>query len=921
MRRRIAELEARLATTENEASRGITVSRDAEVIQQVSGPVSQLIGKLILGRDVEEEERQHLARYLHALVGDLRRLPLRALDAQLADGRGVDLARVYVLLATQTHVILAQGSPQNLGSFFQNSRVPMLLQDAELYKQVITTHNPAFALPDVAIINVKWNESDSLRSDRSGEKTITLSRRLLVTEATQQHRRLVLLGDPGSGKSTFFRHLAWVFARRGIGQFGPETQLPGWEDTYQMLPLILPLRRLAGSPIEADAGAQAVYTALRNMVVSCGVERPDNLLSEALLQGTAIVLLDGLDEVPQTPTLASADRRAILRAVNAFAERYERARLVLTCRTRAFDADLRTSLGWPVETLAPFTLGQVRSFVSAWYKELVTAGPIIFDLDKRLGTSLIDSIVASPKLSAMAEVPLLLTIMALVLFHNGELPRDRPQLYERILDLLLGQWDQVREGQSLGQAIGKPEWDSSYIRPLLDRLSYQAHTCATSTDGRGRMDRGEVYAALIDFFVTAQVPEPWGAARRCLDYIEQRSGLLTPDGANSYVFAHLTLQEHCAGRHIALGSEDPVAVTMKHRADDRWREPIFLGAGLMQPAVLNTLLSDLIDQEGKPVERWYRDLILAAELGEDRDWSYLRTRPMLRVDRLQRELCLGLVTLLADASQPLPAADRVRAGLLLGDLGDPRFPVTVEEWETELIRAGEPDSYFCRVDSGMYLIGSPDDDPDIRGEERPQHTFILDHPLYIARYPITNAQWQAWVDRASGQPSYAAKDANFNHPNQPAVAIDWYMANDFCTWLSNQIGALVRLPTEQEWEAAARGGDKRRYPWDDSWCDDHAATTEDCETRGHLWSVPVGCYPAGAAPCGALDMVGNIWEWTASVWQSYPGVEKPFVEERYRVMRGGSWSDNRTWTRCGARSWGHPNYVNNLRGFRVVVIP
>jgi formylglycine-generating enzyme required for sulfatase activity len=433
---------------------------------------------------------------------------------------------------------------------------------------------------------------------------------------------------------------------------------------------------------------------------------------------------------------------------------------------------------------------------------------------------------------------------------------------------------------------------------------------------------------LIAFFQQAGMPEAeaFAAAGRFLEYIDHRSGLLTPDTDETYVFAHLTLQEHCAGRHIVLGSEDPIALAMQHRADDRWREPLFLGMGLAPPADLNDLLAALLDRDEddrpKPVTRWYRDLILAAELGADRDWAYLRTLPRIKVTKLQRDLRAGLVELLSDRDRPLPVAERVRAGFLLGDLGDPRVPVTVEEWRRELARAraGDTDGYFCRVPAGTYIIGSADDDRDAEDEEKPQHQVEIPQPFLVARYPITHAQWQEWVE-VGGEPSYAANDANFN---QPVVAVTWDMCNDFCIWLSAQLGITIRLPTEYEWEAAARGGDARRYPWGDGWRDDHAATEEDRETRGWRWSVPIGCYPAGAAPCGALDMAGNVWEWTADVWQSYPGAGKPFTEEDRRVLRGGYSGGSRTYVRRGARHRGPPAYVIhniNENGFRVVAAP
>ena len=393
----------------------------------------------------------------------------------------------------------------------------------------------------------------------------------------------MLLGDPGGGKSTFVRHLAWALAQRGLAQPIADAALEGWQTQADTLPVVVSLRALAGRLATSKAAAaDAVFAAVCAAIDDYKISRADELVNPALDRGTALILFDGLDEVPLDALPSQvADRQATLRAVRAFTEQHRRARCVLTCRTRAFTDDLRSLLGWHVETLAPFTLGQIRQFTSAWYGELVAKGQITNEQAERLSRQLLDAIIERPKLRAMAETPLLLTLMALILYNKGVLPRDRPQLYERVLELLLGQWDQVRDGQSLGDAIGLPDWDSERIRPLLDRLSYEAHLQAQSTDGRGRLARGALYLALMDFFREARVPRFANAAQACLDYFEQRSGLLAPDTTDTYAFAHLTLQEHCAGRHIALGSEDPSGLVMQHRADDRWREPILLGLGLV----------------------------------------------------------------------------------------------------------------------------------------------------------------------------------------------------------------------------------------------------------------------------------------------------------------------------------------------------
>ncbi|HEU4328813.1 MAG TPA: SUMF1/EgtB/PvdO family nonheme iron enzyme [Roseiflexaceae bacterium] len=876
---------------------------------RVAQAVALNLGTVIYGRTPSDDERERLCWYLEGLLPKLQVLPLRGLSQHLHQGEGIAMPQVYTALATERRTVLAQGTAQQLAPFFQ----------ARPFQSPL---NPQFgpdrALPHQAVLQIQ--------PDAKGERGV-LERALLASEAARQQSRLVLLGDPGSGKSTFVRHLAWALAQRTLDP-AQAPELFGWEPKRELLPILLPLRSLAARLARDGASDATGYAALRDELHACCTHQIDDALSEALSRGAALLLFDGLDEVPVSAAPGVADRLTTLRAVRELARRYGRCPAVLTCRTRAFDEPLRAELGWPIETLAPFTLGQIRHFIPAWYGELVAKIQLNQDQAEQLGQRLLGAITDPnrPRLREMARTPLLLTLMALVLFDRGELPRDRPQLYERMLELLLGQWDQVKDGQSLGEALGLPGWDSSYIRSLLDRLSYEAHAAASSEDGRGRLSRAVLRDELISFFKSMGVAGPGDTALRCLDYMEQRSGLLAPDGPASFVFAHLTLQEHCAGRHLVLSTDEPIAPLLAHRADDRWREPLLLGLGLARPGDLDRLLFELIDRaeagQPKPRERWYRDVILAAEIGADRDWTYLRTRPTVRVVQIQEALRRDLAVLLADRHQPLPVRERVRAGFLLGDLGDPRFPVTVEKWREEVrkMQAGESGGYFCRVEAGTYWIGSANDDPEAREDEKPRHLVTFEQPFWIGRFPITNAQWGAWVE-VGGKPSRSAGDSDLNRPNQPVVSITGEMAVAFCTWLSGELGVTVRLPEEAEWEAAARGLDARRYPWGDEWAEDRAATGEDRETRGWRWSVPVGCYPAGTATCGVLDMSGNVWEWTADVWQSYSGAKEPFRDKRLRVLRGGSYLDERTSVRCGARDWFRLVDFHDIIGLRVVVGP
>ncbi len=653
-------------------------------------------------------------------------------------------------------------------------------------------------------------------------------------------------------------------------------------------------------------------------------------LSKMLHRGVALLLFDGLDEVPTAPEPGQrADRAGTLHAVQAFAHHNRQARLVLTCRTHAFVALQATLPGdWHVSTLAPFTLGQIRHFVEVWYDELAVHTPIDATTISGLKQMLSADIQRRERVRDMAQTPLLLTMMALVLYNKGELPRDRPKLYEAILELLLGQWDRVREGQTLTDVVGWRDWTSERIRPVLDRLSYEAHRDATSADGRGRLSKMAVEWALRQHLAAAEMSEDAAAsaATRVAHYMEQRSGLLQP-AADDYEFAHLTLQEYCAGRHLVRQSK-AMALILEHRDDDRWREPILLGLGTIQegnPWLIESVLRRLIRHDAQDeIARWYRDLILAAEIGSDRDWAYLQEQG-LDVPAIQHDLRIGLTTLLNDATQPLPVNERVRAGFLLGDLGDPRFPVTLAEWQQEAAKAlaGDTSGYFCKVAPGSYTIGSSAADPDARDAEQPQHTVTFNAPFWIARLPITNAQWQAWVSQG-GKPSYYADRSNRNYPNQPVVGVKWYWCRDFCRWLSTATGLTLRLPNEAEWEAAARGSVGRRYPWGDDWRDDQAATADDREIRGTRRSTPVGCYPQGAAPSGALDMAGNVWEWTHTPWTEshLPPRSQELADDAKRFTRkGGGYDSNRTLVRCGARNWVLPTYRIDNIGLRVLLSP
>ncbi|HEU4321724.1 MAG TPA: SUMF1/EgtB/PvdO family nonheme iron enzyme [Roseiflexaceae bacterium] len=772
--------------------------------------------------------------------------------------------------------------------------------------------------------------------------TLWIMRPKLAIEAIADTKRLVLLGEPGAGKSTVLRYLALLLAQRLRGSTDP---LLGWPEHDLPIPILCPLGQVAAAlPVQGGNPDKALDQVLSDLLegevpLYKGL-RPH--LQAALRGAGVLFLFDGLDELPaDAPAGGLSPRAAVAEAIGRLA-RKTRGRIVVTSRVLPYHApgdwQLPADEGWQTRTLAPLAFGQVRTFVQSWYAALAE-GEIDPELDHKhaqtRAEALIGELEASPALRPLIASPLLLTMLAVLHSNTDEVPRDRAKLYEECVLLLLERWEPVRTpGQrrpGLLERLGNlPGLDLDLLREAIHGLAFQAHDRPPGDDGRGVIDGATFHWRMLDLFQRVRSPNALSAITTLEQLLQEDAGLLQVRADRVYTFPHLTFQEYLAACHLA--DQPDMAELVEQRwcgADaERWREVLRLLVGRLrqrgkvQDKLIGWLLRLLTPSLPRPTALRRRDTVLATliygELGETAlansalDIARLITAPL-------RE---ALLDLLAAHDPAISTADRVRASFLLGALGDSRAPVTIAQWQDEVrkLQAGDSSGYFCRVEAGTYWIGSADDDPEARDEEKPRHPVTFEQSFWIGRFPITNAQWQAWVE-AGGQQSYYADDANFNRSNQPVVGITWEMAVAFCTWLSGELGVAVRLPHEAEWEAAARGQEGRRYPWGEVWTEDRAATGDDRETRGWGLSVPVGCYPAGVAGCGALDMAGNVWEWTADVWQSYSGAKKPFREENWRVLRGGSYGNERTFVRCGARGRNHLDFNHGIVGLRVVVGP
>lgn len=208
------------------------------------------------------------------------------------------------------------------------------------------------------------------------------------------------------------------------------------------------------------------------------------------------------------------------------------------------------------------------------------------------------------------------------------------------------------------------------------------------------------------------------------------------------------------------------------------------------------------------------------------------------------------------------------------------------------------------VPAGSFLMGVDHPLPD---EEGPQHAVYLT-PFRIDTHEVTNTRYQRCVeDGACQEPKDLRYYADPSYADHPVVFVSWFDAVDYCEWAGR------RLPSEAEWEKAARGDQALIFPWGNTLQRDRL----NADNRVGA-TLPVGRFPEGSSPYGALDMAGNVWEWVDDWFEPYPGstFNSEFFDRKYKVVRGGSWNHPAEDARTDHRDIAHPARTMAVVGFR-----
>ncbi len=803
---------------------------------------------------------------------------------------------------------------------------------------------------------------------------------LMRASAEDKYRRVVVLGDPGSGKSMFMDNLAWQVAGSHTGK--PDERLPA---EFRRLPLVRVRLRSAALLCKGKGfDAAALLDAMRGEVVALVGEENGTHTWQALeppLLDHGIILLDGVDEVPETEGM----RVDVLDAIDALVKRLgQQARLIITSRPYVFEDKHRYWLdAFSCLELQPMANWQVERFITNWYRLLRETRGRSEALALQNAHELFVELQDRDYLLDPARRPLILTLLTSLHFSRDVLPHSRAELYQEAVALMLERWTQriYRENPEypLDDFERKALAESSVTRKIaLQKLALDA------TRNKTLQIPDVQIKGLFSDFLSAHCN-----ANNLLDFIRYRSGILKPGQGKSFEFYHRSFQDYLAALDITEMDDwqDEIDRLLREEGKDWWGQVFLLlvsakVAGNSKPdavALLLRYVPDTIDDYTNYEEEEWQFLFLAASATIEQK-KPLQGYTSNQYTKLRESLTRHLRHLVEGEYQ-LPIALRAEAGRLLGELGDPRPGVGVIRGSAQQCL---PDIVWESIPQGAFQMGFTAEEAEKPWEKAstPQH--LVDVAAFqISRYPVTNAQFACFVaaggykdERYWQEPKAALEwlrgskadlsllDDNpdlkknyedwlagektrrqpwfweqrkWNNPNHPVVGVSWYEALAFCNWLNASgafAGKTVRLPTEAEWEYAARGSQGLRYAWGNA-ADARLGNYAD---TGLDQTSAVGLFPMGEAfaerEVMLYDMTGNVWEWTSSQWGKKSGApdftyDQLAVQEKQRdnlnehalrINRGGSWLNASDVVRCAIRVRNLPLNRDFDLGFRLLLV-
>ena len=462
---------------------------------------------------------------------------------------------------------------------------------------------------------IKGQQERALWLQSQSEKSSPFPAQNLLDPSKSKDNKIVLLGVPGSGKTTLMSYLALKIAQRNLEDLG----LAHNNINQNSLPVLIRIRELAQQQNRINILEYIQEYAANNLQVT---DLPNGCFKHWLEQGEVVILLDGLDEVAQ-----ESQQVKIVEHIASFLKEFHRNQVIITSRPAGYERGYFRVDGFPHYEIQPFDDPKIESFISQWYDSHCDDKIEAVRWTKHLQAA----IERQDRIKLLAKNPLLLTIIALINRVGAELPRERYKLYESAVKTLLTAWDAGKgdgKDNTLNYRLPLEHLKPRDFKPLMREIAYWIHSQGSTGDKEGgtlinQDDLIKQLSHCISKRKRIELDEAEEEAKSFVKYIQERAGLLDMQGRNCYAFVHKTFQEYLAAedidyRHRNGDFQVVLDSICNHLHDSHWREVLLLLVGKQESNKAAKAIRVILDSNS-PYEKWlHRDLLFAADcLAED----------------------------------------------------------------------------------------------------------------------------------------------------------------------------------------------------------------------------------------------------------------------------------------------------------------
>ena len=756
-----------------------------------------------------------------------------------------------------------------------------------------------------------------------------------VTSALCIYDKVVLLGSPGSGKSTTAKMIAISLIQQFIESNGKDSQLSYWSNLNpQPLPILVEVRDFAMKMLSdtKEQGSSEIFLKYLQKFYLEENEILNDYFLKNLSEGGCILIFDGLDEIAvsinNNETL-NQKRDQIRATIESITRRFSKCRVIVTSRFVGYsDWQLKN---YEIVNIMPLNDTEVkRILVSLFIREGIEK-----DLIEKKCDLLLNHLQKIPK--KLREQPLFIVLLGLIYLDNEELPKSRSEILSHSIKVLLKSWSKkYNSAGDLSSFLGCSEND---LQMALENIAYKSLSEGNLTAYDDEISNISK-ALIINELFEMQGDATAGQLGAILSYISINAGILNSPDAKNYKFAHRLFQEYLAASWISnQKKKEDLLVGLLEKSFITWQEVTLIFADMLVKSDKENDLWALIDKLSSIQEKW-SILILAKIIIEQKISFDSEKRWILTIIHELRNTFIK--TLSSDSD--FNSIERVEIALALNNINDTREGVSLDN---NLI----PNIKWClinpqeKVHIGLNLDQIPllNIDSNQWSFSREQPSFLIDlKPFAISYYPITVKQFQAFIDDDLGynndlwwtNEGKLWKIVNFPpntnnvSANLPQNNVSWYEAVAFCNWLASKINKPVRLPTEIEWEATAKRLTNSLFPWGNDISVRNKANTL---IEGFDSIIPVGCFDYDNSNF-PTDMIGNIWEWcsTKAIDENGNDYKYPYTSldgrediegsaNIMRITRGGHYKLDYSRARCSYRGRDLPSVKFERQGFRVAM--